>query len=128
MSIGTFLNLLPLIQNCGTTIAWVIGAPGSPLKPFVPQGVGNRIVFREKNLAASIARSRFIKIGPFTLVFTKEKREIAYLLDANWLTIIRDFSYSNFDKSIPSTRISIPKIEIFSGITCFLTPPMSRLR
>jgi hypothetical protein len=41
------------------------------------------MVFREKNLAALIARSQFIKIGLFALVFAKEEREIAYLLDTN---------------------------------------------
>jgi hypothetical protein len=31
----------------------------------------------------------------FTLVFAKEEREIAYLLAAIWLAIVRGFSYNN---------------------------------
>jgi hypothetical protein len=64
-------------------MAWVIGDPGSPLKPLVPQGVGSRCVLKPKNFAASIARSRDIKIGLSALVFAKEEIEIVYLFVAN---------------------------------------------
>jgi hypothetical protein len=64
-------------------MAWVIGDPGFPLKPLVLQGVGSRCVLKPKNFAASIARSRDIKIRPSALVSAKEEIEIVYLFVAN---------------------------------------------
>jgi hypothetical protein len=68
-----------------------------------------------------------MNIGPFAPVSTRQEMEIAYPLAATWLTLVKGFPFSNFDKSMPSMQTSKPEMETFLGATLFLKLRRRRL-